>query len=928
MEVSVQRTTLWVLLVSAVLISLTSQALAISSRGATRIEQVPAGTEWIAGHGEVFPSTSRALVSKTFAQRYGSQWSERRHGPLGAFRTIWGEGIPAPAEVMDDPAAALEVARAFLSDNSSLFPAGVSPADLEPWANEVAAGARLVSFHQLVDGVPLLEASAFVAFKQARLVMVGLRLFPASPVQGQPRLDAAGASALALQALRARGIEAQVEDSAPARFPRLGGDRVTAIPIFAVQLRAPRAGRWTAYVDTVKGELLALRDERLFAGANLHLEHHDRNPAGGLVESPAAYLQVGTSGGATYADVDGFLNTGSGEIDLEIQGRYARVVNLAGAEISARVAPLQEGSSYVWHSDGSEQQMAQLDAYRFVTEARDHAKALSPDVSWIDEVLRVNVNYDDVCNAWFDGELTFLQAGEYMGSRCANSAMIADIVYHEFGHGFHMASGVGGFYSMDEAVSEGFADYVSASITNDPALAPGFEERGGVLRDLRPDKVWPDDSGNDPHVTGLIVGGALWDLRVLLMDELGALEGAAVADAIFAGAMRTTSDVPSLYEAALLADDDNGNLNDGTPHLCTIDAAFAPHGLKAGMVSPLTISHAPLARLAPDTPVAIEVEVAATNTQCSNALVGNARLVYSIDAGLSWKQAELRRGDDGRFSGELPGAPVNSQLLYRIEVDEPLSEALVTRPANPAEPYFTAFVGTLEEIHCDDLETETPDWNHRLIAGRSSEGADDWQRATPGGAGGDPSAAYSGSFVWGNDLAPESSWNGTYQANKRNALTGPVWEVGEHEQVRLQFRRWLTVEDGRYDVARVYVNDEMVWHNLIGDGDQHHVDREWVLFDLDISAQVAATGSAQVTWELESDDGKEFGGWTIDDVCLQAVVAPAVEPDPTEVGAAGDDKDGTPGRLLGCGCAQSTGGAGAAALLPLLALFLLRRRCR
>jgi hypothetical protein len=41
-----------------------------------------------------------------------------------------------------------------------------------------------------------------------------------------------------------------------------------------------------------------------------------------------------------------------------------------------------------------------------------------------------------------------------------------------------------------------------------------------------------------------------------------------------------------------------------------------------------------------------------------------------------------------------------------------------------------------------------------------------------------------------------------------------------------------------------------------------------VLFDLDISDWAAGRSEVQIRWEIASDDGAEFGGWNIDDVCL------------------------------------------------------------
>src|SRR5690606_30853265 len=89
---------------------------------------------------------------------------------------------------------------------------------------------------------------------------------------------------------------------------------------------------------------------------------------------------------------------------------------------------------------------------------------------------------------------------------------------------------------------------------------------------------WPEDRG-EVHDEGRIIGGALWDLRVALSEALGPAEGVALTDRIWYEATRRAVDIPSMYPEALLVDDDDGDLSNGTPHSCIIDQVFYAHGL-------------------------------------------------------------------------------------------------------------------------------------------------------------------------------------------------------------------------------------------------------------------------------------------------------------------------------------------------------------
>jgi len=192
-------------------------------------------------------------------------------------------------------------------------------------------------------------------------------------------------------------------------------------------------------------------------------------------------------------------------------------------------------------------------------------------------------------------------------------------------------------------------------------------------------------------------------------------------------------------------------------------------------------------------------------------------------------------------------------------------------------------------------------------------------REPPKGKGGDPPSAYSGTYAWGNDLAPEDNWNGLYQASKKNTLRSPVYDLSAYDHVRLRFRRWLAVEDGVYDKASIYVNEERAWVNVSGGGGTAHVDREWILEDVDISEWAAGQSEVQIRFEIFSDAAREYGGWTIDDFCLYTT---GVLDDP--IGDAGPTVDAGAGMAAsggGCGC-QTTGSESPAAGRGLLAVVL------
>ena len=149
----------------------------------------------------------------------------------------------------------------------------------------------------------------------------------------------------------------------------------------------------------------------------------------------------------------------------------------------------------------------------------------------------------------------------------------------------------------------------------------------------------------------------------------------------------------------------------------------------------------------------------------------------------------------------------------------------------------------------------------------------------------------------------------------------------------VQFQRWLNVEDGYYDRARVLLNEEVAWENhetSSSIGDEHHQDSQWALQTLIVDA--SEIDDLVISWEIESDSGLDFGGWNIDDVCVYGIGVSANLPgsdsdtgnSSSNIGGNGSDK-----LSLGCSSVSASPGRVSGGLLFglwLAGIALLRRR--
>lgn len=189
---------------------------------------------------------------------------------------------------------------------------------------------------------------------------------------------------------------------------------------------------------------------------------------------------------------------------------------------------------------------------------------------------------------------------------------------------------------------------------------------------------------------------------------------------------------------------------------------------------------------------------------------------------------------------------------------------------NPADvSSFYLFSGVTSPLYQTDFEANSTGWSHG-----ASTGVDDWRygavRYLPGHW--DPRLPFSGSKLFGNDLNEGGNWDMLYQNDASVYLDAPPVNCSAGVGTRLVYRRWLTTEQGQYDVARVLVNGNEVWRNP---GPSHVTDDYWVPMQHDIHAIADGNAAVRVRFEMTSDPGWRFGGWNIDNFALVSTRDPA-----------------------------------------------------
>jgi len=792
---------------------------------------------------------ARGLAWVNLAAAHGA-WNATWDRATGVPSRIWGGSVAAPG-ASASPAIAEAAARAFIAQHLALLAPGSAMADLELASNHSDGRIRSVGFVQRHRGLRVLDGQLSVRFLADRLYVVSSQMLPDVAITVDPDDLPAGTDLVILPL---------VSDEA------VLGYRVATAAV---------ADDYRVYADPSSGAPLVRRDLRSWGSGTLVFDTPVRWPGGGRDDYPAVGAHVTIDGSAQISALGGALSWGDDQPAPVITSVFGDLIEIQNGDNPDADEAFQEltvstGGVARWSEADAELADAQLTTYVHLQIAKDYARTIVSDplaVAFLDAQILATVNIDDECNAFYSQQtknVSFFVAS----SQCENTGRLPDVVYHEFGHGVHDNSIIDGVGLFDSAMSEGASDFFAGLITGDHEMGLGFFFDGDPLRDLDPEgreRVWPDDVG-EVHQTGLIFGGAFWDLRTALMASLGDGPGLALTEQLFVAALQRSTDIPSSLIEVLAADDDDGDLGNGTPHECLIREAFGRHGLRTALATvdaPGTVTGT-----GGDTTAEVVVSVTGLSDACQGDEVDHVEVTYGPRFDGSTPAAGVVEATDlgsSFYAAAVPLPAAGEVAEYRVRVvfDD---DTAMQFPDNPGDPDYELHRGELIELYCTDFETDPFEdgWTHG-----AQQGDDQWAWGAPQGLGGDPAVAYSGEGVIGMSLGGE----GTYDREASSYVQSPVIELERYSDVRLQYRRWLGVEDGFFDVARILANQETAWANFDSgqsiDASTHTRDREWVFKDVPLSPHLFGT-DVQVTFDLTSDQGLEFGGWTIDDFCIVA----------------------------------------------------------
>ncbi|HEX4826058.1 MAG TPA: proprotein convertase P-domain-containing protein [Candidatus Polarisedimenticolaceae bacterium] len=405
---------------------------------------------------------------------------------------------------------------------------------------------------------------------------------------------------------------------------------------------AGEPGTWVGLIDAHSGEILGFFDDDEYAqakGGVFPVSNDGILPDGVEIPGyPMPFTNITIGASTTFASSSGSFacTPGGSSATTTLAGQYVKVADSCGA-ISKSVTcdnDLDMGGSAGTDcavpagGGGTGNTHSARSSFYHLNRIAEHGRSWLPGNAWLNSQLTDNVNLNQTCNAYWQpstGTVNFFKSG----GGCGNTGEIAGVFLHEWGHGLDQNDG-GGTDNPGEAygdITALMSTHVSCVgrgfYASPPSNCSGYGNACLNCTGIR-DQDWNKranhapstvsvfiptcNSGSGPcgrevHCEGYLAGETLWDLanRDLPASGMDTATAWQLADKLWyksrngsgGNAYACSTATPQTNGCAAnawfsmlrVADDDDGNLANGTPHAAAIFAAFNRHTIACGLAT-------------------------------------------------------------------------------------------------------------------------------------------------------------------------------------------------------------------------------------------------------------------------------------------------------------------------------------------------------
>ena len=433
---------------------------------------------------------------------------------------------------------------------------------------------------------------------------------------------------------------AKIDPAAADRFRP--GDGYGLLPIWEVSFRRKETiGTWRARVDALTGKVVEFGDVNEYAQAKQGVVLVQ--PSLGETSKPMPFTNISTGGftnsAGVYTPAGAATSSMNGQYVRPVDTCGAISLAADGMNnFDFGTSPASDCSTPGFGGAGNTR--SSRTQFYWVNRVKEVGRGWLPAVAWLSAQLTTNVNLNQVCNAYWNGStLNYFRSG----GGCGNTGELPSVSLHEYGHGLDSNDGTGAppENGSGETVGDWFASLAThlscigsgflgsncggygnactactgvrdidwaKHAANTPSTVQNFTQPTCPAPSAaRPTYVGPCGQNaislgaplagrREGHCESYISSQALWDLAARDLPSPGSGGAWTISDRLWYLTRATTTSffacntapatwtsdgcaAGTLFRTYRVADDDDGNLANGTPHGGAIFAAFNRHNI-------------------------------------------------------------------------------------------------------------------------------------------------------------------------------------------------------------------------------------------------------------------------------------------------------------------------------------------------------------
>lgn len=848
--------------------------------------------------------TQKAHLWEQFNARYGD-WTIMLDPLTLNARQAFGKPIQLDIADVENLDAVKQAALDFLRAQNEVL--NIDADNLSYFrATPVGSGASkkvYLSLRQQFHGLNVLHSEAELRINsRGQLFAMRFNTFPALDVNTQPTLAQKDVFNAALEGLGHSDAPQLRFDVDPASvelsvLPIVGRKGVEYRLVYGMNISSNHPGlRYEALVDAHNGDLLRRVSTALHVESNVKVTADVRT---GLRTAPTQsvplsnlYVEVGEQ--QLLTDADGNVTVDLAEdtdLTLELEGPYIEVYSM-GRERGSNQSRLTAGQDGTLHWEDENSHIFERNMFYHGNVVHDWLKQIDQEATALDIPVVVQLWYEsDPFGGVLGGTVNAfsnLDTIAFIGLADGSMRMAdgGSVLYHEYGHSINnlFAMSLGGSFTNSTA-QEGISDVVAAFVEDQPRVGLGVfvEDPNRSIRNADNELQYPYDITGESHHDGQIISGAFWDLR-----QLTSLETATHLMHFARYGLPEDLNVGAVFNEwfveVLVADDDDGDLSNGTPHCDEILQAFNKHNIGTHLFRLNTFSHTPLANT-DDTvnDYAVDFSFSRINLKVTGADV--VRINYFTNRNPQTVEVEAVNLSDDNWQAFIPAQPTGTQVSYSIQVRNPDDTEFQTFTGNGSvDGYYTFLVG------------------YQVVVAENFNDASDWTLGEPDDDAlighweiGDPQRIYLPDFdvpleyelqpeddfsevgvnclVTGAIVPPDNFGAATVIAGK-TTVTSPVYDISGYESPIVEFAYWFVqlVNSGEPDTEpdfRVEVtgNGGESWSTLYNTVEAQDY---WRIFRALLPQEVADGGQFRIRFIVDATAAgfSGFGNGLVDDFTI------------------------------------------------------------